>query len=585
MPFGPSNVLIVYNTADIASEELAMSYSSSKGVPSSNILSVTTDTDASFDNMTEYVTDLETPVIAKINALSSSDIVISAIVLSFRIPVQILVSGSEARATCSRLASCMMPVRTDGTENRLFLSFDSEEVISSGNHILCVTHLDAPTLAVARSRMNSFTQASSSLKIDGYIYIDSNDRYANTTTSRRWIDSLKIAAFNSPFNTIEAPASISGTSTVFSRIIDGSVVFSSGVSFAGTGYFNRSSKSKAFYFNADVDGFSSPRNTSSQKPAMKALEENYAIVAGMVSDPSSMDNEYQYPDPRSIIHCVQNDIPLGCGIIWSQRVIGQHLAVYGDPLAKFIKEATKESKFGAIDGFFSAVSHMAQARANARTRELYASMILRVISASPDLYFKQKFINEAKAIAFAEDGMSLGLISDSVNELRNMSRHAGYAYDDTITMPSFEKFIVIAGRKIPLSFLKATTDSQLILNRIGSSMLQPKGIATVEFRLPVISGNPRLFHMQAIGSDDEGNNVFTVDSINRPDLWRYEAEPGIMRSIPSEGMYTALAGRYIEFTHPEGFSPPFVRISGTFSILVTGDSPVIVHQAEWRTQE
>lgn len=583
MPFGPNNVLVVYNSSDIASEELAMSYSTSKSIPNSNILSVSTDTDVSFDSLGEYVADLENPVISKINTLAASDVFISAIVLSFRIPPLIL--DTVTKATASRLASCMMSTRTPGTTNNLFLSLNEELVVSGVDHILCVTHLDASTLAIARARMNSITQASSSLALDGYVYIDANNRYENTQTSRQWVDSLSDAASNTSFNIISAPSSVDGANTAFPRIVDGSVVFSSGVAFAGTGYFNRTSRSKAFYFNADLDGFSSPRDPSSQKPAMKALEENYHIVAGMVGNPTAIDDASQYPDPRAILHCVQRDIPLGCAIIWSQRVVGEHLSVYGDPLSSFEVQAQGEVKFGALDGFFSAMSYIAQARAHSRTRELYASRILRIVAASGDVYFKQRFLNTARSISFSEDGMSVGVLSECAGELRNISKHVGYGISDDITMPSFEELITKYGKKIPLSFLRSTSDATLMLSRIGSFLRQPSGIATIEFRLPTISGIPRFFHIMVIATDDEGNQIFKTDSINRPDLWRHEAQPGTMAAIPIEGIYTSLAGRYIEFTHPEGTSPPLTRVHAQFYIITIDDSPLLVHEAEWRTQE
>jgi hypothetical protein len=231
------------------------------------------------------------------------------------------------------------------------------------------------------------------------------------------------------------------------------------------------------------------------------------------------------------------------------------------------------------------MSYIAQARAQSRTREMYVSRILRIVTAGNDYQFKIKFLSEAKAISFSEDGISLGLLADPSSELRSLSKVAGYSIFEDNTVPSFEDIVKQSGKKIPLSFLRSNVDSNLMMSIIGASLVQPKGIAVIEFRLPTIGGTPRFFHMQVVATDAEGNKIFTIDSINRSDLWRYEAEPGIMREIPPEGIYTALAGRYVEFTHPEIVSPPLTRIYGQFSIITIGSLPSIIHETEWRTQE
>jgi hypothetical protein len=583
MPFGPENVLLVYNDADLESEEISTAYGYSRSIPDSNIMAVTTDTDVSFDNLAEYQSTLETPVINKINQLRGAGVPIACVLLSFRIPT-IVIDGTS-KATSSLLSSCLLATRTAGTLNQHFLSFNEDDVAAGDVDFLSVFHLDAPTLGIARRRLNYISSIAPRTAINGYVYIDPNDRYENTVQAKSWIDSLSSAAQDSPFNNIVSELQINGTSSVFSRIIDGSIVFSSGVTFAGTGYFNDTSAVKSFFFNADVNGFSSPRDSSSQKPAMRALEEGYMVVAGMVADPSNVDNTHQYPDPRSVIYCSSRGIPMGCALIWSQRIVGEKLSVYGDPLASFIQESVGEAKFYALDGYFSAIDYMAQARAQSRAREAYAASVLRIVSAADDYVFKMKFISLAKSLAFVEDGISVGTLADPTSELRSLSKEAGYALFEDITVPSFEEIIQQSGRKIPLSFLRANIDSSLMISRIGYSQLQPKGISKVEFRIPTIAGSPRFFHMQTIGDDAEGNRVFSVDSINRPDLWRYEAEPGVMKTIPPEGIYTALAGRFIEFTQPEGFSSPLTRINGTFKIFSVGVAAQTVHQAEWRTQE
>jgi hypothetical protein len=583
MPFGPRNVLIAYNDGDVASEEIATSYAYAKSIPLSNRMSVSTDTDVSFNTLNEYLTDLETPVRNRIIALRNAGMPIASVVLSFRIPP--IVIDTTNKATSSLLSSCLLATRTSGTANPFYLDMDEEEIAAGESDILSVMHLDASTLAVASNRVNQMVSASATTNLDGYVYIDPNDRYILTSESRQWLDALQRSTQTCPFQTVIANTELSEASSAFSRIVDGSIVFSSGVEYAGTGYFKDTSRTKAFFFNADLNGFSNPRDASSQKPAIRAVEDGYAVVAGMTGNPSAIDDTLQYPDPRSIIYCASKGIPMGCALIWSQRAIGEHLAVYGDPLASFVQEAKGVNKFPAIDGFYSAMSYIAQARAQSRTREMYVSRILRIVTAGNNYQFKIKFLSEAKAISFSEDGISLGLLADPSSELRSLSKVAGYSVFEDNTVPSFEDIVKQSGKKIPLSFLRSNVDSNLMMSIIGASLVQPKGIAVIEFRLPTIGGTPRFFHMQVVATDAEGNKIFTIDSINRSDLWRYEAEPGIMREIPPEGIYTALAGRYVEFTHPEIVSPPLTRIYGQFSIITIGSIPSIIHETEWRTQE
>lgn len=584
MPFSQRNILIVYNSSDVASEELATSYAALKSIEISNVFSIATDTDASYSSLAEYTSDLEEPVKDKIIELRDSGMPISCVVLSFRIPI-LVVDGATTKSTASLLSSCLLATRTAGTANEFYLSMNEELIAAGECDLLSVMHLDAATLLTARQRVNSFSSLSSTLNTDGYAYFDATDRYDGSNMSKQWMDSISRAADTCPFPKIVANIEIGDASSVFPRIVDGSIVISSGVQHAGTGYFKDTSRAKVFYFNADSDGLSEPRSTSSQKPAIRAIEFGYTVVAGMVDDPPVVDQTTQYPDPRAILYAASNGIPMACAMIWSQKAIGEHLAVYGDPLAKFMAADERQKKFDATEGYMSAINNIAQARAQIRTRELYASRILRVVSAADNADFKRKFISKSKSLSFIEDGISLGVLASSSSELRNISKHIGYARYDFITEPSFEEFVKLFNKKIPLSFLRANIDSNLILSRIGSALIQPQGIAVMEFRLPIISGFPRFFHLKAQGYDAEGNNVFDVDSINRSDLWRYESEPGVMSRIPPEGIYTSLSGRYIEFTQPAGSSSSLVEIRGEFSIVDPEEEPVIIHEAYWRTQE
>lgn len=583
MPFSQRNVLVVYNTSDEASEELANSYIALKAIELANTMPVSVDTDSTFESMSEYTDNLETPIRNKILELRDSGTPIACVVLSFRIPI--LINDNGIKSVASRLSSCLLAERTAGTDNSFYLSLNEETIASGDCLLIAVTHLDAPTLLTARKRINETASIASGIPIDGYAYFDANDRYDGSVESMQWMESVSNAARFCQFNKITADIEVDGGSSIFSRIVDGSIVFSSGIEYAGTGYFKDTSKAKAFFFNADDDGFSEPRSVTSQKPAMQALEFGYAMVAGMVGSPPSINVTSQYPDPRAIVYACSNGIPLGCGIIWSQKVIGDHISFFGDPLGKFYLPSAEQVKFDAIEGYMSAIQHIAQARALLRIREMYASRIIRVISASDGYDLKKDFLKKAKSITVNEDGMALGLLADPSSELRNISKHIGYAVYDTITEPSFEELIRLHGKKIPLSFLRSNVDANLIITRIGSQLIQPRGIANIQFRLPNISGTPRFFHMKVKAYDMEDNVVFDVDSINRPDLWRYEFEPGKMRNITTEGIYTALAGRYIEFTQPEGASPPFVEIRGVFSILDPGEEPEFIHQEYWRTQE
>jgi hypothetical protein len=584
MPFSQRNILLVYNSSDVASEELATSYATLKSIENANIFSVATDTDASYSTLAEYTTELEDPVKAKIIQLRNAGTPISCVVLSFRIPI-LVVAGANTKSTSSLLSSCLLATRTAGTANDFYLSMNEELIAAGECDLLSVMHLDAATLLTARQRMNSFASLSSTIDTDGYVYFDPTDRYNGSNLAQQWIDSVSLAADTCPFPKVVASIEVGDASSVFSRIVDGSIVISSGVQHAGTGYFKDTSRAKIFYFNADDDGFSEPRTTESQKPAIRAVEFGYTVVAGMVDDPPVIDPTTQYPDPRAILYAASNGIPMACAMIWSQKAVGEHLAVYGDPLAKFRAAEAEEEKFDAIEGYMSAINNIAQARAQIRTRELYASRILRIVSAADSADFKRKFLLKSKSLSFIEDGISLGILSSPSSELRNISKHVGYARYDFITEPSFEELIRLFGKKIPLSFLRANVDSNLILTRIGSGLIQPQGIAVIEFRIPTISGLPRFFHLRAQGYDAEENLIFDVDSINRSDLWRYESEPGVMTRIPPEGIYTSLAGRYIEFTQPTGSSPSLVEVRGEFSIIEPGEEPILIHEAYWRTQE
>jgi len=584
MPFSSRNILLVHNSSDVASEELATSYANLKSISVSNTLSVSTDTDASYSSISEYTSELEDPVKAKIIQLRNAGTPIACVVLSFRIPI-LVTDGLETKSVSSLLSSCLLVTRTPGTTNDFYLSMN-EELISSGEcDLLSVMHLDAPTLLTARYRMNTFASLSSIVSTDGYSYFDATDRYDGSNMAQQWIDSINRASDICPFPKIVADIEIGDASSVFSRIVDGSIVVSSGVEYAGTGYFKDTSRAKVFYFNADNNGLSDPRTAESQKPAIKAIEFGYTVVAGMVGEPDAVDQTTQYPDPRAIIYAASNGIPMACAMIWSQRAVGEHLAVYGDPLARFRAEDIAEKKFDAVEGYLSSINNIAQARSQIRTRELYASRILRIVSAADSADFKRKFLLKAKSLSFIEDGISLGMLASPSSELRNISKHVGYAKYDFITEPSFEELIKLIGKKIPLSFLRSNIDSNLIVSRVGSSLIQPPGIAVIEFRLPTITGLPRFFHLMANGYDAEGNLVFSVDSVNRSDLWRYESEPGVLRRIPPEGIYTSLSGRYIEFTQPTGSSPPLVEIRGEFSIIDPENDPELIHETYWRTQE
>ena len=209
----------------------------------------------------------------------------------------------------------------------IFKRFDEEDA----EHVVVVSRIDAPTLALAKQFADNTDNIIKQGKVEGKFYIDpysdragpAADAYTEALVYFRenFLQKLNLEIFSTTFEDPYIDSTIP-------YVLDDAFVWSWFADKGTSDFFKETPSIRTFFFNGDNNSAFTVRDTLSDSWSYLALQGGYASVAGTMSIPGYN----TYPDPTPFFDALIRGATVGEAFLFSVPNLDWTFTLFGDPL-------------------------------------------------------------------------------------------------------------------------------------------------------------------------------------------------------------------------------------------------------------
>ncbi len=582
------NFVVVYIYGNLDSEDFANYYINAHDMTTTNLdpssssgsveniywqvdgqkIGIQTTTTSEILSETDFLTNIERPLLEALNSPELTLRNVWGIILGYKVPggyyyTTINPSGQDetiisATSRLSRIKHNFSLKNPNKLYDRqVFKEFDSDDAEFS----LIVSRIDGPNLQFAKNIVDNATSLNQQVEINGTFYLDPYSDRA-TTGADDYTD-LLLDFKNNILPTLNLPQ---WTTTLQDPYIDPSIPFVENDSFmwswfsdrATTSFFQNTNAIRIFLYNADYDGGFEIRNDLGKRWPYLALNANYAVTAGAMSNPS-IDG---FLNPNPFFYSLLRGASIGEAFYFSIPHLDWTVSLFGDPLTYVSFPGVEVEEEEVI------TEHI-----------VWEIMSKDLAVSAANLYKKEKelreVVDEIVDIVTVEENVSLGIIDigeppsvillypandllvNNKTEVWNgqikplidtLFAFPSFRYtsgEQTTVAPSINDYLEDQGFKVSRILADITSESK----PIKEDNLYDEGWWQFEFTL--IDDNPTEFtnyHFILEVSNDEffTNIILTKDSLSIRN-WTYEKEKETYFPITSNGVSSSYIGRKIRY--------------------------------------
>lgn len=591
MTIDPNKILYVYNSGEEFSEELALSYSAIRQIPSQNLLGIDTFTKSLFSSRSEFESELLNPILNKIDSLGGFPGGVNACVLGFRIPSG-YISEYGSISCCGAISGHYIGLK----EPSLNPSYRKNAInvsLKDFGIMPCCQH-DMPTFSLMKRKIEEFAGYRNGITKDGFFYFDrwslkDKYKYDSYAAETDYFEEYFIKKYFDKYYLTAEP--IDDLRSDFAFAENDSFFWSSGLQNLTSSYFKTTNRAnRIFFFNADSDYFYSSRNDGAFGPSIAALSSGYLSSAWMMSELNYINSSEPYnTDPYSseiieTINCwlrpepffesLSQNMTILESMYFASPIICCPMTYFCDPLSRTIfnsdfeinKKMSSKDMWKDLHEIFSKISTLLIRRINAS-----AGLVSRAFT-HKDMYDKIWALDAYKGVETGN--IPIQIISQINPAFSSWKRFAEVAYFDQFTeiQPSFFSVVNKVDFKFTNSFIRLNTNYAQMNKEILSGRKESSGFFVLETYLPSQNIGTGFYQIRAdiyLNEDDE-EPVFSSISYNERDSWKVESFDGSFNDFPSEGLFSSLTNRKIKFYNrkeiPEKNVGDEIWVKFTFSL-------------------
>ena len=445
----------------------------------------------------------------------------------------------------------------EGVENKLynrnvFKRLDSDDI----THALICSRIDGPNLQFVKKTIDKATILYKQLFANGKFYIDPySDRHATgaedyTNLLLDFKDNM-LPILNLP--TWETTFQDPYIDPTIPFIEDDSFVWSWFSNRASTSFFQNSNATRVFFYNADYDGGFTIRDENGKTWPFLALDGNYILTAGSMSNPT-IDG---FLNPNAFFYSLLRGATLGEAFLYSVPYLDWTVSLFGDPIPFCSFSPTEEIGDDDVIGEYIVWEKMSKdlaiTAANLYKKELE---LKEVVNEVVDI--------KSEGSSFAPLDLVLTLLYPS-NDLHNQNKEVVWKgqlkalVNKLFDFPTFEYFYGSKQTQAP-SINDYLTDNGFKISRLLAEISQDTEPIKEEnlldegwwqFEFVLNDDDPDNFvnyHFVLEVSDDEDfDNIFlTKDSISIRN-WTYEDNKEEFVNFDFSGVSSSYIGRKVRY--------------------------------------
>jgi uncharacterized protein (TIGR03790 family) len=527
----PENIIVVYRQGDADSLDFAEYYATKHNIAYHQLIPIPCSSNEILSSYANFQSEVEIPLL---HALSNEYLIASvkAIVIGYNVPGG-FIDGSNIIATGSRLANINNNYSKQ-TPNPIYnRQIYSDYSFADSDLAMIVSRIDAPTLAIAKSIVDSGVIATRQGRVNGKFFFD-NDAITNNSQEVAYHQEM------SEFETLVLPTFDIIVEKTFHwdeytdvplfRLSQDSFMWAWKSDRAGYSFFQDSRPIRAFLYNADTDGAGAVRNIDDKRWPLLALSSGYAATAGAMSDPTA--SGYLRPSP--FFESILRGTTIGEAFIYSLPYLDWTVCLFGDPLTK-VNLATSVVPSNIIS-ITSAFNKIKDNLANAMG--YYVARANTLVSIRNQIFGLKDFttstaLGQPLLLAITKAQQMSSVFQSSVNALFKFA-----APQQTI-----DNFL--SSNNIQISSLIANATNAVV----STANQEVSGSWFVD---GVVSQTSTLFFTYQffidIAYDSAFTTIFESSASNIDGLrWFYEKTQDAFVLIPSSGVTSSYVGRRIRY--------------------------------------
>lgn len=310
MPLSEENVIYVYRDGDSDSLALAQDYQARHSMNSNQLIAVPCSATEILSNYSEFQSEVETTLASELNTLTGSSVGIDvfAIVLGYNVPGGFY-DGSDIISSTSRIARINYTYSKKEQnflfDRRNFSRFNSSDISKA----YLVSRIDGPSRSFVENWMNNSFSVYGNPEASGVFFFDPYSDRAGPTADDYFNDLMEFRnqiLFNLGLVVYETSFVDPYTDANIPKLENDSFYWGWFTDRGDDPFFEDTSTSRIFFYNADFDGAYTIRNSSTKRWPYLALNNGYVATAGAMSDPGYDGLLRPFPYFLAIQNCASN---------------------------------------------------------------------------------------------------------------------------------------------------------------------------------------------------------------------------------------------------------------------------------------
>lgn len=583
----PDKVAFCYRAGDADSLEVANYYRTMRKLPAENLIALPCVSNRSISE-TEYVTQIEEPLIRAINELSGtySSAEFSAqpadstshpltriwvIVLGMNVPNVYIDGSGQEIAIASRIhrlgKAHEAKIQNHFYDKQVFRFFNQ----SDARKVYITAVLDGPTKEIVKKLIYQSVDIDNREFISGKFYIDPYG-LTDTDAQQSYEDELEdFLADDAPGTglTIESTTDYPGQDALINEFDGDSYYWGWFTDRYTTSLFANQNQRRVFLYNADNDSAAGLRNalsgSGSDRWCNVAMNTTppYAAMAGSTSSPGTD----AYLHPRPFFRYLQRGASIGEAFLASSRYLDWRMILIGDPLMVVgFPEVADDEPGDPDDGPNDGGDSPGQLPDNSLDNNQVLEKIKDRLETAISYGLRQAALTQSAVDAVVASGS----IAENRNLLRGLIRWRDYRIEESrkrLLRPAVRGWVIAVKRtnsQTPSQWLSSNsqlmsptmaeiiTDVSTSTQEIDDDLIMPDGFWMYTFNYTHELDTAEFIHfrLQISAVSDFSSTVGDFNSLDNEEGWYYEFRPNLFVAM-TDGFPHNFSGRRVRYRSRE----------------------------------
>lgn len=327
--FAKENVICVYRQNDTDSYSFAQNYKRIHNLDADQLVAIPCSNVEILADYATFLTEVENPIKTAISTGTLNNRNVFGIVLMPLVPGGFY-DGINIVSSTSRI-SRMKSSYARNTQNpiynrQVFKRFNDADAIS---FYIC-TRIDGP-LSIVEQWFENIENTNTRLLATGDFYLDPYSAYTFTNASTYQAELVEFGnnyaarLGNEVKKTVQRQA---GRDAFFGSVSEDSFFWGWGADRGSTTFFKTTPHLRGFFYNADLSGGFTIRNSTSRSWPLLAIRSGYNATAGSMK----AENSLEFLRPTPFMDTLYRGATLGEAFLFSQPYLDSSMSVFGDAL-------------------------------------------------------------------------------------------------------------------------------------------------------------------------------------------------------------------------------------------------------------